>query len=103
MPLLQTAIKLNPGFWEAYISVGAALMRGGRFRETRTFLEQNLHRDTDHPEAHFYLGASYAFLGNREAALRELAIVSRGDPALAATLAGMLGLKPNRNGPHGLQ
>ena len=45
----------------------------------------------------------YVFLGNREAAIRELAIVSRGYPALAATLAGMLGLKPNRNVPHGLQ
>jgi len=39
-----------------------------------------------------------------EAAIRELAIVSRGDPDLAANLAGMLGLGSNRKiPPHGTQ
>jgi tetratricopeptide (TPR) repeat protein len=90
LPLLQTAIRLNPAFTEAYVSVGAALMRSGRFRDVIIFLEKNLDRVRGDAEAHFYIGASYAFLGNREAALRELAIVSQRDPALAATLRGML-------------
>ena len=33
LPLLQTAIRLNPNFTEAYVSIGAALMRGGQFNE----------------------------------------------------------------------
>ena len=72
-------------------------MRGGHFREVTTFLERNLDRVGDNAEAHFYLGSAYAFLGNRDAAMRELKIVSRLDKALAANLAAMLGL----NSPHG--
>ena len=77
MPLLQTAIRLKPNFTEAYVSIGAALMRGGQFQQVIKFLEQNLDRVGEEAEARFYLGASYAFLGNREAAMRELAILSR--------------------------
>jgi len=54
--------------------MGAALMRSGKFQEVIQFLEQNLYYVKDIPEARFYLGASHAFLGNREAAMRELAI-----------------------------
>jgi tetratricopeptide (TPR) repeat protein len=90
LPLLQTAIQLNPGFTEAYVGVGAALMRSGRFSDVIIFLEQNLDRIEENAEAHFYMGASYAFMGNREEALRELTIVSQNDPELAATLRGML-------------
>jgi protein O-mannosyl-transferase len=97
IPLLQTALQLRSDFTEAYVELGAALMREGRFREMITFLEQNLDRVKGNAEAHFYLGSGYAFTGNREAAMRELAIVSRLDQALAANLAGMLGL----NAPHG--
>jgi len=103
LPLLQTAIRLNPDFIEAYVELGAALMRGGQFRQVIQFLEQNLDRVGENAEAHFYLGSAYAFLGNREAALRELQIVSRLDPSLAADLAGLLGLRSNRGSPHGRQ
>ena len=99
--LLQTAIRLNPDFTEAYVSAGAALMRAGKFREVTTFLEQNLDRIGDKAEARFYLGASYAFLGNREAALRELAVLSRLDASYTANLAGMLGMKKGQGMPHG--
>ncbi len=95
LPLLQTAIRLQPDFVEAYVSIGAALMRQGKFRQVITFLEQNLGRVGKDPEARFYLGAAYAFTGNREAAMRELAIVSRSDAALAADLAGLMGLNSN--------
>jgi hypothetical protein len=90
LPLLHTAIRINPSFTRAYVSIGAALMRSGRFSDVITFLEENLDHVKGDAEAHFYLGASYAFQGNRAAALRELAIVSQGDPELAATLRGIL-------------
>ena len=79
LPLLQTAIRLKPDFTEAYVEMGAVLMRAGNFREVATFLERNLDRIGDNAEAHFYLGSAYAFLGNREAAMGELKIVSRHD------------------------
>ena len=100
LQLLQTAIRLNPNFTEAYVSVGAALMRAGKFREVTIFLEQNLDRIAEYAEARFYLGASHAFLGNREAAMRELAILSKLDASYAANLAGMMGLKSNQGMPH---
>ncbi len=97
LPLLQTAIQLNPEFTEAYVELGAALMRNGQFREVIQFLEKNFDRVGGNAEAHFYLGASHAFLGNQEAAMRELEIVSRLDANLAADLAGMLGQGSNHN------
>jgi len=101
LPLLRTAIRLRPDFTEAYVDMGAALMRGGHFREVAAFLEQNLERIGDNAEAHFYLGSAYVFLGNREAAMRQLEIISRHDRALAANLAGMLGLNSSQGSPHG--
>lgn len=97
LPLLQTAIQLQPNFTEAYISLGAALVRERLFQEAVNFLERNLDRVGDNAEARFYLGASYFFLGNREAAMRELAVVSQLDAALAANLVGLLG----QNSAHG--
>ena len=96
LQLLQTAIRLNPDFTEAYVSAGAALMRSGRFQEMVQFLQQNLELVGDVAEARFYLGAGYAFMGNREAALHELAVLSNLDASYAANLAGMLGLKPRQ-------
>lgn len=97
IPLLRTAIRMKPYFTEAYVDMGAALMRSGHFREVVTYLERNLEHVRDNAEAHFYLGSAYVFLGNRDAAMRQLEIVSRHDKALAASLAGMLGVRS----PHG--
>ena len=90
LPLLAEAIRIKPDFREGYVKAGAALLRGGRYRDVVVFLEENLDLIGDNGEARFYLGAAYAFLGNREAARRELAIVSRLDPVLARDLAGLL-------------
>jgi tetratricopeptide (TPR) repeat protein len=90
LPLLETAIRLNPTFTEAYVEVGAALMRSGRFQDVSIFLEQNFDRIKGNAEAHFYLGASYAFQGRRNEAIRELTIISELDPELAANLKGLL-------------
>jgi Flp pilus assembly protein TadD len=100
LQLLQTAIRLNPNFTEAYVSLGAALMRAGKFREVTIFLEQNLDRIGNNAEARFYLGASYAFLGDREGAMRELAVLSRLDASYAANLRGMMGLKSGHGIPN---
>jgi tetratricopeptide (TPR) repeat protein len=100
LPLLHTAIRIYPDFTEAYVETGAALMRGGQFHKVISFLEQNLDRVKEDGEAHFYLGSAYAFLGNREAAMRELAIVSRFDPTLAANLAGLLRMKSRHGYPN---
>jgi len=101
VPLLQVYILLKPELPKGYVALGAALMRGGQFREAATFLEQNIKRIEDNAEARFYLGSSYAFLGNREAAMRELEVVSRLDAELAATLTGLLGVKSGHGIPHG--
>jgi protein O-mannosyl-transferase len=96
--LLQTAINLKPDFANAYVLAGAALMRAGRFQDVISFLEQNLDHIKEDAEGRFYLGAAHAFLGDRQAAMRELEVISRLDQAHAATLAVMLGFKGN----HGL-
>ena len=97
IPLLQKCIRLNPDFSPAYVSMGAALMRSGQFRQVIRFLEQNINHVKDHvedqAEARFYLGSAYAFLGNRQAAMRELELLNGMDRSYAASLAGMLGLK----------
>lgn len=103
LPLLQILLRLKPDFTAAYVEMGAALMRSGQFREMIVFLEQNLDRVGDNAEARFYLGAGYAFQGQREAALRELNILSRLDKKFAADLAGMLGMKSGHGLPHGPQ
>jgi tetratricopeptide (TPR) repeat protein len=101
LPLLQTAIRLRSDFTEAYVKLGAALMRGGHFREVTIFLEENIDRIGEQAEARFYLGSAYAFLGQREAALRELEVVSRLDAQLAGSLAGLLGMNSNHGISHG--
>jgi len=101
IPLLQAYIRLKPDETKGYVALGAALMRGGQFRELVLFLEQNLDRIKENAEAHFYLGAAHAFLGNRDAAIKELAIISRLDAEYAASLAGLLGLKSKEGFPHG--
>jgi len=100
LPLLKTSIRLRPNFPGNYVKMGAALMRGGQFREVINFLKQNFDLIKDQPEARFYLGAAYAFLGDREAAKRELEFVSRFDKALAADLAGLLGIKSFHSSPN---
>jgi TolA-binding protein len=72
------------------VGVGAALMRSGRFQDVSIFIEQNYDRVKGIAEAHFYLGASYAFQGRRQEARRQLAIISELDPQLAANLRGLL-------------
>lgn len=103
LPLLQTVLRIKPDFTEAYVGMGAALMRNGQLREMIVFLEQNLDRVKNNAEARFYLGAGYAFQGQRDAALRELDILTRLDKKFAANLAGMLGMKSGHGLPHGRQ
>lgn len=91
LPLLAEAIRIKPDFSEAYVKAGAALLRARRYGDVVAFLEQNLDRIGDNGEARFYIGAAHAFMGNKEAARRELAVVARLDPALARDLQGLIG------------
>lgn len=91
LPLLAEAIRIKPDFSEAYVKAGAALLRARRYGDVVTFLEQNLDRIGDNGEARFYIGAAHAFMGNKEAARRELEIVARLDPELARDLRGLIG------------
>jgi protein O-mannosyl-transferase len=100
VPMLERVITLKPELSEAYVKLAAALIRGRNFREAAIFLEQNLDRVGENGEARFYLGAAYAFLGNREAARRELTVLSRLDPGLASDLAGLLGRDSTRMSSH---
>ena len=101
LPLLEAAIKMKPDFTAAYVKAGAALIRSKRFGDAAAFLERNLELVGGNGEAHFYLGAAYVFTGRREAALRELEIVTGLDPALAKDLAGLLGRGEGGMVPHG--
>ncbi len=101
LKLLQSAIRIYPEFTDAYVSIGAAFMRAGKFRQVTIFLEQNLERVAEKAEARFYLGAAYAFTGNRVAALRELDVLSRLDAAYANNLKGLLGISSKNSSPHG--
>ncbi|MBE0598461.1 MAG: tetratricopeptide repeat protein [Desulfuromonadales bacterium] len=93
LPLLETAIQIKPDFRKAYVKLGAALIRGKKFREAEIFLNHNLERIEKDAEARFYLGAAYVFLGDKAAAAQELAVVSRLDERLAGDLAGLLAMK----------
>jgi tetratricopeptide (TPR) repeat protein len=97
LPLLEVYMQLKPDLQQGYVMYGAALMRSGQFPAVISFLEQNIDKVGKNAEARFYLGSAYVFQGNREAAQRELKIVSSLDANLAATLAGLLG----RNSQHG--
>jgi protein O-mannosyl-transferase len=90
LPMLNMAIRLDPNFIDAHINKAAVLNVEGKFREAVNLLERNYSFLEGRAEVHFQLGVAYASLGNREAARRELAIVSRLDAGLASHLAGLL-------------
>jgi protein O-mannosyl-transferase len=90
LPLLKGAIGLDPDYLDAYINLAAAYNQLRRFHDTVNFLEQNWGRLKERVDAHYHLGVAKAFLGDLQGARRELAIVSRTDPALAADLLRLL-------------
>jgi protein O-mannosyl-transferase len=92
LPLLNRAILLDPNYVDAHINLAAALNIEGKFSEAIQLLERKYSSLKGKAEVHFQLGVAYALQGNREAARRELAIVSRLDPGLASHLAGLPGM-----------
>jgi tetratricopeptide (TPR) repeat protein len=91
LPVLRMAIRLDLDYDDAYINLAAALNQTRRFRETIALLEPNLSLLGERVETHYHLGVANALLGNREAAKRKLAIVSRVNADLAADLIRLLG------------
>ena len=95
IPHLQTAIRLSPERLNVYINLSWALMEDGRFWDTIVFLEQNMGRLNNFPQAHLNLGAAYYYTGNLELARRELMILRQfGDIGFASRLAALLGESP---------
>jgi len=88
--MLREAIRLKPDYDDALVNLAAALIRAGQFGEAVVLLEQKLGRLGERPDARFNLGVAYAYLGNLEAARRELAAVTRLDARLAPPLANLL-------------
>ena len=77
VPLLKKAIELDLWYSDAYINLAMAFNQSRQFLNTIDLMEQNLGRIGERAEAHYHLGVAFAVLGNREAARRQLEIVSR--------------------------
>jgi tetratricopeptide (TPR) repeat protein len=86
----REAIRLKPDYDDAYVNLAGSLNRTGQFPEAAALLEERIGRLGHRADARFNLGVAYAYLGNREAARRELAAVARLDTSLAKTLATLV-------------
>jgi protein O-mannosyl-transferase len=91
LPLLKKAIRMAPEFVDPYTNLAGALNQLRQFRESAAFIEQNLPLIGHRVEAHYHLGVAHAFLGNRQAARRQLEIVADyGDADLMEELQRLL-------------
>jgi tetratricopeptide (TPR) repeat protein len=91
LPVLSRAINMAPEFVDPYINLALAYNQLRQFHQTVTLMERNLGLIGERVEPHYHLGVAYAFLGNREAARRQLEIVSRfGAADLVADLMRLL-------------
>lgn len=93
IPLLKKAIGLHLRFDSAYINLAAAYNQLRMFSLTVALLEPQMQWLGERVEAHYHLGVAHAFLGNRDAAIRKLTIVSEyGSPEMANDLKRLLGM-----------
>jgi len=69
---LQEAIKLDPGYSEAYQSLGMALVRKNKFEEASLYFEKALKLNPDYYSAHNNLGALLIRAGKYSTALVHL-------------------------------
>lgn len=93
IPLFKKAIGLHLRFDSAYINLAAAYNQLRMFSLTVPLLEPQMRWLGERVEAHYHLGVAYAFLGNRDAAIRKLTIVSEfGSAEMAYDLKRLLGM-----------
>ena len=68
------AIRLDPGFEEAYLGLGMALNASGKYSEAVGPLDSYVKMEAADPAGHYQLSIAYAKLGRKEAAAREMAL-----------------------------
>ena len=73
-PHFLRASKLDEGFVEAYLALGMSLNSGGRFSDAVAPLESYVKMQPGDPAGHYQLATSYARLGRKQEAEREMAL-----------------------------
>jgi tetratricopeptide (TPR) repeat protein len=68
------AMKMDPGFEEAYLGLGMALNASGKNAEAEGPLESYVKMEAADPAGHYQLSIAYAKLGRKEDAAREMAL-----------------------------
>ncbi|OPX88469.1 MAG: Tetratricopeptide repeat protein [Pelotomaculum sp. PtaB.Bin104] len=87
--LLQKELKLNPANADVCLELGESYFRQGKYSQAISYLKQAAGKLAGHPLFHFYLGASYYYLGRNgqgeeelKKAISENPRVSFGEPYL---------------------
>lgn len=77
MEALRRALAIKPDLYEARVTLGRALVAGGRYAEAISHLRRAAELAPDNPEPHYQLSIAYRRLGRKEEAAEETAIVKR--------------------------
>ncbi len=70
----QKAAKLDEGFIEAYLALGISLNAAGKFADAVAPLESYVKMEPDDAAGHYQLATSYARIGRKQDAQREMAL-----------------------------
>ena len=72
--LLDTAIKAQPNYAEAYLQLGVLEQSRQNWQASATALERSVALHPSSPEAHYRLSRAYAHLGRRDEAAEQVAV-----------------------------
>ncbi|OPY63104.1 MAG: Tetratricopeptide repeat protein [Pelotomaculum sp. PtaU1.Bin065] len=81
--LLQKEIRLNPANAEACLELGEIYFRRGKYGQALSFLENASGKMAGHPLFHFYLGATYYYLGKIEEGEKEIEKAIEANPKVS--------------------
>jgi tetratricopeptide (TPR) repeat protein len=85
------ALKLDPGFFQAYLEEGRLLTEDlGRSQEAIILLKKAVTLNPKHPTARYYLALAYINTWNRAGAWEQYFVLQETAPSLAADLAAVL-------------
>lgn len=90
LPLLKRAIDLKPDFTKAYVMVCAVFMRSAEYQKLVSYFQEHLNVVGKSAEARYYLGAAYAFMGDKAAARQQLQVLQKLDPTWAKYLRPLI-------------
>jgi tetratricopeptide (TPR) repeat protein len=94
LPLLKTAVQLNPKFSRTHYLLSKAYLTLGQSAEAQQEVETSIRLDSNNSSAHYLLGRIYRNLGKTELANREFALTEamikaqHGDSPGARTMEG---------------